>query len=240
VAEIDYLTGAYGVRYVKIQDDTFTVDSHRAALICDMMRKRKGIKWSCTTRADCVDLELAKIMAASGCCHVSVGVESGVDRILHLMGKGETVESIRQGCACLKKAAIPFVAFVMIGFPSETEMEAQETLEFAVSLGADSLCGSVVTPYPGTSLYKWAVENGRVQATDYGDWRAYYHQSSAMGLWDVPSQQAKKAIEVWFKAIEDYNERPIRLIRRFIEKCRSDPAGTVHRAFSVLHGKLSR
>jgi len=240
MAEVDYLTRTYGIHYVKIHDDTFTIDKHRAALICEMLGKRKNLRWSCTTRADCIDLELAKIMAANGCSGVYIGVESGVERILDLIAKGETLDSMRQGCHCLNKAKIPFVAYVMIGFPSETEVEAQKTLEFAVSLGADSLCGSVVTPYPGNALYEWAEENGKIKVTDYGDWREYYHQSGERALWDIPPDKAGTTIEAWFKAIEDYNERPSRLIRRFARHFRSDPAGTSHRAFSLLRRKFSR
>ncbi len=240
MAEVDYLTEKYGIRYIKFHDDTFTVNRPRIRAICAMLSQRKNLRWSCTTRADCIDLELAKLMAASGCSSVSIGVESGSDRILELMEKGETSDTIRKACQCLNKAKIPFVAYIMVGYPTETVEESQKTLSFAVSLGADSLCGSVVTPYPGTALFEWAQENGRIQATDYGDWRDYYHQSSTRGLWDVPREKAPVIIDAWFKTIQDYNERPGRLVRSFMRKLRSDPVGTMHRAYSVFRGRLSR
>jgi len=239
LAEIDYLVRRYGVTYFEFCDDTFTVNKKRAHRICDMIRSRgQSLRWKCTTRADCLDEVLADKMRASGCLEVSVGVESGSPRILERIRKGETTEDIARGCQILRESGIPFVAFVMIGFPTESEDEAWRTFEFAKSLGADSLCGSVVTPYPGTELYSWAKEAGKLP--DEPEWRDFYHQSDAMGLWDVPPERARTVINTWFRAIERYNHRTSRLARRFIGKFRSDPIGTMRRSGSVLWRRLTK
>lgn len=237
LAEIDHLANRHGLSYFEFCDDTFTINKRRAHQICDMLMSRhRGLQWRCATRCDCLDPGLVIAMKQAGCSDVSIGVESGSSRILKLINKGERKDEIAEGCRILRNAGIPFVAYIMIGFPTETEEEAWETLRFAKTLGADSLCGSVVTPYPGTKMYEWAVEAGKLP--DIQDWRAFYHQNEGMGLWEVKPGRGKKIIHQWFERIEAYNERPSRLVRRFLARVRSDPSGAVHRATSVLRHKL--
>jgi radical SAM superfamily enzyme YgiQ (UPF0313 family) len=233
LAEIEYLVGRFGLTYFGFCDDTFTVNAHRAHEICDLLRRfRPGVHWKCTTRADCLNPDLVASMRASGCRDISIGVESGSPRILERIRKGETREDISNGCRMLRKKGIAFVAFVMIGFPTETEEEAWETLRFAESLGADSLCGSVVTPYPGTELHQWALEAGKISGHE--DWSEFYHQSDRMGLWDLPAERAHEAIGAWFRRIESYNHRAGRLASRFLKAVRSNPIGALRRAGSLV------
>lgn len=236
LAEIDHLADEYGVTYFKFCDDTFTVNKNRAHRICEMLRKRKKLRWKCTTRADCLDDDLVEAMRSSGCAAVSIGVESGSPRILELMHKGESREAIASGCRILREHRIPFTAFIMVGFPTETEQEAWETLAFAKSLGADSLAGSILTPYPGTGFYRWAKEHGRLPAQN--DWLGYYHQNDTMGLWDLPTERSRDVTAEWFRAIERYNERSGRLVKRFLTTLRNDPVGTVRKSGSLARRLL--
>lgn len=236
--EIDYLKERFGLKYFEFCDDTFTVNTRRAIEICEALCQRDGVRWKCTTRADCLNVELVKRMKKAGCVEVSIGVESGSVRILELIKKKETREEIAAGCKLLKQHGIPIAAFVMIGFPTETEAEAWETIRFATTLGVDSLVGSIVTPYPGTPFYDWALQHGRMPAEN--DWSGFYHQNQQMGLWDVPPAQARQIICKWFEAIERYNQRGSRLIGRFVSKFRSDPLGAVRKATSFLARKLHK
>jgi radical SAM superfamily enzyme YgiQ (UPF0313 family) len=237
MAEVEYLVSRFGLTYIEFSDDTFTVNAQRANEICDLLRRvRPQLRWKCTTRADCLDPDLVANMHASGCRDVSIGVESGSPRILEHIQKGETKEEIANGCRMLRDAGIAFVAFVMIGFPTETEEEAWETLHFAESLGADSLCGSIVTPYPGTELYRWSLEVGKISRHE--DWSKFYHQSDCMGLWDLSPQRAQEVIAAWFQEIESYNHRTGRLASRFLKLVRNDPVGAVRRAGSLIGRRL--
>ena len=239
VGEIRYAMEKYGVKQVQFCDDTFTVNKKRVTRICELLDELGGkVRWSCTTRADCMDASLAVRLHRSGCTDASIGVESGSPRILDRIRKSETREDIAKGCRYLQEAGIQFIAFIMIGFPTETEGEAWETLRFAESLGADSLCGSVVTPYPGTELYDWAAEEGRLPENE--NWSTFYHQSTGMGLWDIQPERGTEIIARWFEAVEKYNHRKTRLARRFMTKVRSDPWGTLHRASSLVWRKICR
>jgi radical SAM superfamily enzyme YgiQ (UPF0313 family) len=51
-------------------------------------------------------------------------------------------------------------AFFMIGFPTETEDEILETINFAAESKLHTAVFNIVTPFPGTRLYKQAEEAG--------------------------------------------------------------------------------
>ncbi len=184
VAELSEVHAKYGTRYVKFYDDTWTLNQKRGIEICEALLKAglpgKGVTWQCTTRADCLSDDLVKAMKASGCAMVNIGLESASERILKVVKKGETKEEIEGGIRILQKHAIPINLYVMMGLPTETEAEVEETMAFARSLNPNSLIPSIATPYPGTELFKMAQQDGFIQSDL--DWAEFFHQSPKMGL----------------------------------------------------------
>lgn len=73
--------------------------------------------------------ELAALMAESGCIAVTGGLECANDRLLALMNKGITLASARRALRSFKKAGIMVHAYLMYGFPTETEEEALGALD---------------------------------------------------------------------------------------------------------------
>ena len=74
--------------------------------------------------------DLLQDMAASGCKYILWGLESGHQRILDLMDKGTTVEDNAVVLQNAYKAGIANHVFVMCGFPSESKLEWEATLDF--------------------------------------------------------------------------------------------------------------
>jgi radical SAM superfamily enzyme YgiQ (UPF0313 family) len=73
--------------------------------------------------------ELALLLARSGCVAVSGGLEVASDRLLKLMNKGVTVEQVARVTRALTDAGIMVHAYLMYGFPTETEQETVDALE---------------------------------------------------------------------------------------------------------------
>lgn len=78
--------------------------------------------------------KVAKILAASGCIAVSGGLEVASDRLLKLMNKGVTVEQVARVTRALTEAGILVHAYLMYGFPSQTEAETVDALEYVRQL----------------------------------------------------------------------------------------------------------
>jgi hypothetical protein len=73
--------------------------------------------------------ELTKLLARSGCVAISGGLEVASDRLLKLMQKGVTVEQVARVTRAFTDANIMVHAYLMYGFPTETEQETVDSLE---------------------------------------------------------------------------------------------------------------
>jgi len=73
--------------------------------------------------------ELASLLARSGCVAMSGGLEVASDRLLALMKKGVTVSQVARVTRALGDAGILVHAYLMYGFPTETEQETVDSLE---------------------------------------------------------------------------------------------------------------
>lgn len=159
-----------------IIDDTFTFNEKRALEII----KGLQIPWKCEARADTITEKLAIAMAASGCKRVKMGIESGSDRVLASVGKGETKKEMRDGVRLLQKYNVPITLYLMAGFPGETDDDLRQTIAFARELKADYYSISMVAPYYGTRLYQDALKAGI--SVDKAPWECFFHHNSFMLL----------------------------------------------------------
>lgn len=73
--------------------------------------------------------EKCQLLADSGCIAISGGLEVASDRLLKLMKKGVTVEQVARVTKNFANAKILVHAYLMYGFPSQTEQETVDSLE---------------------------------------------------------------------------------------------------------------
>lgn len=113
----------------------FTDEALAPALIrqlCDALLARgANLTWWGNIRFDkTFTPELARLMAQAGCIAVTGGLECANDRLLKLMNKGITLASATQACAAFSDAGILVHAYLMYGFPTQTEGETFAALDF--------------------------------------------------------------------------------------------------------------
>jgi anaerobic magnesium-protoporphyrin IX monomethyl ester cyclase len=194
VAEVAYLHKRWPTHTIHFVDDTFTFNEKRALSIMQgIIDIDPAITWRCEARADTLTPALVDMMKKSGCKQVKIGVESGSERILKAINKGETLDEIRKGADLLYHAGIPFTGYLMAGFPGETVDDIRQTISFARSLHATGFSLSLVAPYYGTQLYKDAIAAG--EPIDKAPWECFFHQNKSMLLnHNIP---AKIIDELW-------------------------------------------
>jgi len=177
IGEIESITNTFNIRSFHFSDDTFTLNKKHVLEFCSALISRDiKISWSCTTRLDVLDEDIIFAMKKSGLSVVTVGIESGSDRILKLIKKGQDKEKIRQGIKLLNKFKIDWHAFFMIGFPFEEEADIFETKQFMRELNPTRVELSIFTPYPGCEMFEEAKLLGMIN--EKNDWTLYSHQSS--------------------------------------------------------------
>jgi magnesium-protoporphyrin IX monomethyl ester (oxidative) cyclase len=145
------------VRHVVFRDPIFTTRKDRVHAICDgILREGLDLEWQCETAVKVLDRPLLERMAAAGCRHISLGVESGNAEIQrkHCGGKLLDHEQAVQVFRDCRAVGIETRAFCMIGFPEETPAMVEETLRLVERCDPDQVQFCAVTAYPGTPLYE--------------------------------------------------------------------------------------
>jgi hopanoid biosynthesis associated radical SAM protein HpnJ len=146
------------VRELFFDDDTFTDDRPRAEAIARGLGKL-GITWSCNAKAN-VPRETLAVLRDNGLRLLLVGYESGNQQILINIKKGLRVERARRFAADCRDLGITVHGTFILGLPGETRQTIEETIRFAREVNPHTIQVSIAAPYPGTELYRQAIENG--------------------------------------------------------------------------------
>ena len=157
--EVDYLHDDLGYRALMFFDDTLIIGSKRILEICRVLKER-GILWRCFVRGDLVvryGQDLVETMHRSGCVEVGIGIESGSDRILANINKGETTDTIRKAITVLSQVGICVKGFFILGLPGESQESIEETRRFVAEAHLDDADFTVYQPYRGSPI--WANSN---------------------------------------------------------------------------------
>ncbi|TRO48562.1 B12-binding domain-containing radical SAM protein [Candidatus Bathyarchaeota archaeon] len=144
-----------GYDLIWFADDCFTISKERVLKICDeVIRRGLNVKWQCLSRVDAMDQQMAGKMKDAGCQRVYFGIESGDQRTLHLMKKDIDLQTARSAVYNANKAGIETGAFLIIGYPGESEEMILNTIHFGTTLPLDYLSFTLPYPIPGTGLYE--------------------------------------------------------------------------------------
>jgi radical SAM superfamily enzyme YgiQ (UPF0313 family) len=149
------------VKMIQIKDDTFTTHKKRVIELCRTIREEKlAFFWSCDTRVDLLTDELLREMRLAGCQRLSLGVESGSQRILDAIEKKITTGEILESTALAKKYGIKVRYYMMLGNRGETRETFAETLRFLERAKPHEYVFSCLSIYPGTKDFFDAEKAG--------------------------------------------------------------------------------
>jgi radical SAM superfamily enzyme YgiQ (UPF0313 family) len=157
-----------GIRQFYFVDNTFNLPLSYTKEICRMLIDYDlDIRWWSIIYPMRVDEELVRLMARSGCEHVSLGSESGSEQILKKMNKHFTLKEVRQISEMFFEHGIRQMGFLLLGSPGETRESVEESLVYADSLKVDTLkITAGVRVYPQTPLAKIAIDKGVISSKD--------------------------------------------------------------------------
>lgn len=162
INEMKFLQSSYTINFFSFLDDLFTVNKAWITEFCQVItQEMPGIHWRCLARVDTVDQDMLHAMAEAGCCEVHYGVESASRKILTEMNKKITPEQATTAIQYARNAGLEPVCSLIFGMPSETQETIQETIDFCLHNNLRPLF-HFATPYPGTTLFDWAVKDGKI------------------------------------------------------------------------------
>ena len=130
VAEIEHHAKTIGARHFTFVDEM--ISAKRFQKIGDEILERGlDIRYFALAKptADFTQ-EILDHMYKTGCRSIYWGMESGSERLLAMMDKGNTVESSSNTLNRANKAGVRNHLFIIVGFPSETREELEQTVAF--------------------------------------------------------------------------------------------------------------
>ena len=163
VQEIKQGISDFNIKEIQFEDDTLTAHKRNLFGLCDELEKI-GLPW-CTPNGIKANYHLAKqtdmfqAMKDSGCYQVTLACESGVQRVLdNIIDKRLDVSQILPAIENAKKVGLLVHTFWILGYPGETYEEMSETVRFAMNSGADSFSFAILSPLPGTPIYRKVIQ----------------------------------------------------------------------------------
>ncbi len=201
IEEIDLLVRDHGVDEIQFVDDIWNYDRRRVLEFCEKILRRPyriHIAFPNGVRGDLLDKEQIDALKRAGCYNLTFAVESGSDRMQTLLKKSLKKERLMASIDYASSVGIVTKGYFIIGFPTETGAEIEQTIQLAVESKLNIASFFTFTPFPKTPLYDLAVaELGeRIRELDYDYYSRHSFYALATGR-DLASTQ-KRAYRRFF------------------------------------------
>ena len=189
VAELAELRKRFDFPLVYFLDDNFFINIPRAMRILSGLKEQglavslQGVDIETLARLSDADLDF---LEAAGVERITVGVESGVDRVrAEVLKKVGDVRLVREQLARFQGRRIIVLCSFVVGLPSEDFAEMRRTMDFAMEimrLGENYRVPQFYNyaPYPGTELFARLQREGFPFPARLSDWGAYEWDYSRM------------------------------------------------------------
>jgi len=121
-----------GIEFLEFNDLLINGNLSQLSGLCDLLIKENiNISWGASATVDKqMDYKLFRKMKQSGCCYLNYGIESASPRVLRQMNKNFMIEEAKKIIKDTYRAGIAVCTNWIVGFPTETEKDFNQTLEF--------------------------------------------------------------------------------------------------------------
>jgi len=159
--EMEMLKREYGIEFIIMTDDIFTVNQKRVISLCEeLLRRNLKLMWGFETAVNLVSSELLNLAKRAGCCCILYGVESGSEDVLSKVSKRIKEEDVVRAFGMTRDAGIVSGAFLMVGNPGENEQSINATISLLRKIKPDIILPQIAMITPGTKIFDIAKEKG--------------------------------------------------------------------------------
>lgn len=213
------------------------------ALALELLARQRPYTWWGNIRFErSFTPDLCRLLAASGLVSVTGGLEVASDRLLALMDKGVTVEQVARAAASFRAAGVMVHAYLMYGFPTQTDQETIDSMELVRQLFAPGAISSAfwhrfvltrhsrIAPDPG----RWGVEIVAREA-GFAD-NDLVHRDPSGGAHDRFDLVLPQALERWMQ--QEELDRPVHTWFQDAMPPTTEPADRIARALRLVENPL--
>jgi anaerobic magnesium-protoporphyrin IX monomethyl ester cyclase len=163
-ADMELQARQYDLECFYIIDDMFAVNEARVLEFCRRFkglcrRLGKRLLFAATARTDTLTRPMVAAMAEAGCTQLSIGVESGSQRVHDFLRTGKRVETVIPAFELLQGTSIDTFINLIVGVPVEREEDIDQTRELLAKIKPTTVSVTFLTAYPGTPLFDLAMKN---------------------------------------------------------------------------------
>jgi anaerobic magnesium-protoporphyrin IX monomethyl ester cyclase len=154
--ELERLCDQHPRPYVIFRDPLFSEQRDRCLELCDEIAARDlTLTFEAETRLDRLDTDLLNRLYGAGFRAMSFGVESLDPATLKKSGRRPIPQSHqREIIEHCRKLGIVTAAFYVLGFLQDDWNSIAATIDYATDLGSTFAQFKMLTPYPGTPMFK--------------------------------------------------------------------------------------
>jgi len=178
IEHLEYIKKDYKISSIIFVDDNFFVDRERAERILNkIIEKKLNMELYSPIRSDTIckfDKPFVNLMEKAGFKEVAIGVESGSDRMLKYIGKGEKISSSFDANKLLSVTGIMTQMNFITGFPGEKIEDTSESFlaifRFYRENKLARCCIGKLIPTPNSPVYKDCLKKGMRQPMTLEEW----------------------------------------------------------------------
>lgn len=161
VEEIDFLVTHYGISNIKFMDELFAISEERVIRLCDLIIKRGyDLNIWAYARIDTVSERMLQKMKQAGIKWLCYGFESASDRVRQGVDKKTEQAATQRAIEMTQAAGIYIIGNFIFGLPNDDLPSMRATLDMAKRFNFEYVNLYAAMAYPGSALYKEAIENG--------------------------------------------------------------------------------
>ncbi len=168
IEELIDIKKTYKPKKFRFEDDVFAFNQKWLDDFQVAYRKHINLPFHCYVTPSTAKDEILKGLKEAGCESVSMGIQSGNEKIRTMMlHRKHTDELIIAAAKRIKKHGIRLQAEYIFGFPTETPEDMWSSFELNDKLDAYNAASFIFYPYPKTALTEYSLQNGYLTKEDY-------------------------------------------------------------------------
>jgi len=201
-----------GYKEIHFGDDTFGYPKENIIKILQgIVDAGYKFSWSAYTYPGLADWDFLKLMKASGCHTLVVGIDSHDEAILKKYGRGLSKDVLFRFIKNCKKLGIDICGDFILGFEEEDENSVLKNIEYAIGSGVDYASFNCANPLFGTSIREEKKSSGIIKEGDFGFDTAGYNIPKTS---KISSSRLK---ELHSSAVRRFYFRPSYIVKRLIK-----------------------
>jgi len=162
IDEMKYLVNRYNPGYIDFDSETFLARPvEELKRFAHRYRQEIKLPFWCQSRPETVTEEKIVILKDMGCKNLQFGIEQGNEEFRKkVLNRSHSNKQMLNALQIVERYGIEYTVNNIIGFPGETRELIFDTIAINRQINPTTMNVYLFTPYKGTKLYDYCVENG--------------------------------------------------------------------------------